>query len=549
MSLDHYDVIIIGSGPGGGSVAHRLAPSGKRILVIERGDYLPRERQNWNSKTVFVDGTYQTKETWFGADGSTFQPGLHYYVGGNSKVYGAALLRLRERDFGELRHCDGLSPAWPVPYDAFEPYYAEAERLFHVHGARGEDPNEPRSTGPFPYPPVSHEPAIEDLRRGFEKQDLHPFHLPLGILLDERNGAATSTSICIRCDAFDGFPCLLNGKADAQVICIDPTLACHPNVTLLTNAYATRLETDGSGRSVTAVMVERHGKTERYSADIVVVACGALSSALLLLRSHAPRHPDGLANGSGQVGRNYMRHNQSILMALMRKRNTTVFQKTLAVSDFYFGAPDWDFPLGLIQMCATSHGQQIRGEEVPHWLNDWLPETPFDKMADHSLDFWLSSEDLPRPENRIYYDGDKVVLDLHENNMEAHHRLKKKLEQIMSAAGAAPILLDRSLYLGKNIPVGGTAHQSGTLRFGTDPRTSVLDTNCKAHELDNLYVTDASFFPSIGAVNPTLTIIANALRVADHLRERLGVRHLPAGKPAPGNSRVLGLQGSEARAP
>ncbi len=252
----------------------------------------------------------------------------------------------------------------------------------------------------------------------------------------------------------------------------------------------------------------------------MVVACGALSSALLLLRSANDQHPRGLANGSGQVGRNYMRHNQSVLMALLREPNETVFQKTLAVSDFYFRSDDWEFPLGLIQMCATSHTDQIRGEALPEWLS-WLPDMPFEKMALHSLDFWLSSEDLPRPENRIFYEDGRVVLDLTENNMEAHHRLKKKLEHLLGVAGAHPVLLERRLYLGKNIPVGGTAHQAGTLRFGADPASSVLDLDCKAHELDNLYVTDASFFPSIGAANPTLTIIANALRVADRIKERI----------------------------
>ena len=269
------------------------------------------------------------------------------------------------------------------------------------------------------------------------------------------------------------------------------------------------------------VVVEREGREERYSADIVVVACGALSSALLLLRSANDKHPNGLANGSGQVGRNYMRHNQSVLMALLREPNETVFQKTLAVSDFYFGADDWKFPLGLIQMCATSHGAQIRAEALPQWL-EWVPKMPFEQMARHSMDFWLSSEDLPRPENRIAYDGERVVLDLTENNMEAHRRLRKKLEHILSAAGAQPVLLERSLYLGKNIPIGGTAHQAGTARFGADPAHSVLDLDCKAHEVDNLYLTDASFFPSIGSVNPTLTIIANALRVADKIKARLG---------------------------
>jgi choline dehydrogenase-like flavoprotein len=215
-----------------------------------------------------------------------------------------------------------------------------------------------------------------------------------------------------------------------------------------------------------------------------------------------------------------MRHNQSVLMALMREPNETVFQKTLAVSDYYFGSDDWDYPLGLIQMCATSHGAQIRGEALPGWL-ELMPKMPFDEMARHSMDFWLSSEDLPRSENRIRYDGERVVLEITEGDMEAHFRLRKKLEQILSKAGAHPALLERKLYLSQDIPLAGTAHQAGTARFGTDPVTSVLDTDCKAHELDNLYIADASFFPSIGAVNPTLTIIANALRVADRIKERL----------------------------
>ncbi len=519
--MTHYDLIVIGSGPGGASLAHRLAPTGKRILMLERGDYLPRSRDNWDSKIVFVDGAYQAKETWFGADGSEFHPGLHYYVGGNSKVYGAALFRLRERDFEAIQHKDGVSPAWPLKYADFEPFYTEAEKLFVVHGERGEDPLEPPTAAPYPYPPVSHEPKVQQLHDNLAAAGLHPFHLPLGIKLEEKNGVATPTSVCIRCNAFDGFPCLLNGKADAQVMCVDPAIAANPNFTLLTNAYVSRLQTDAAGKTVTGVHVTRDGQEEVYTADVVVVACGALSSALLLLRSASDAHPDGLANGSGQVGRNYMRHNQSVLMALMRRRNDTVFQKTLAVSDFYFGADDYEYPLGLIQMCASSDADQIKGEALPAWL-DWFPDMPFGEMARHSMDFWLSSEDIPLPENRIYYDGARVVLDVRETNMEAHRRLRKKLEHHLTAAGSHPVMIERSLYLGKDIPIAGTAHQAGTLRFGTDPANSVLDLNCKAHELDNLYVTDASFFPSIGSVNPTLTIIANALRVAEHLRERLG---------------------------
>ena len=517
---DHYDVIVIGSGPGGASLAHRLAGTGKRILMLERGDYLPRSRDNWDAKTVFVDGTYQAPETWYSGDGSVFHPGLHYFVGGNSKVYGAALFRLRERDFGEVQHKDGISPAWPLGYDVFEPYYTQAEVLYHVHGQRGEDPTEPWSNAPYAYPPVKHELRIQGLSDILQREGLHPFHLPLGIKLDQKpNGSATTYSPCIRCDAFDGFPCAVNAKADAQVICVDPTRAAHPNFTLMTNAYVTRLETDAAGRSVGRVHAIRDNALEQYSADIVVAACGALSSALLL-RSRSDAHPKGLANGSDQVGRNYVRHNMSIVMALLKEPNHTVFQKTLAVSDFYFGAEDWEYPLGLIQMCAKSHGEQIRGEVLPGHLS-WLPEMPFEKMAEHSIDFWLQSEDLPRPENRIRYDGERVVLDIRGGNEEAAKRLRGKLEGLLTPLGAWPHLIERRLYLGKDIPIGGTAHQAGTCRFGADPASSVLDLDCKAHELDNLYIADASFFPSIGAVNPTLTIIANALRVADRIKERL----------------------------
>lgn len=522
MSNDHYDLIVIGSGPGGATLAHRLAATGKKILILERGGFLPRETENWNANAVFVEGRYQAPDTWYTENGDKFHPGLHYYVGGNSKVYGAALFRLRERDFEAVAHADGMSPAWPLGYETFEPYYTEAERLFHVHGERGEDPTEPPTRVPYPHEAVAHEPRIQAINDSLRKQGLHPFHLPLGILLDQEDGRPTRASKCIRCDAFDGFPCVLDAKADAQVLCIDPMLAAHPNVTLLTHALVTRLETDQGGRRISAVHVDRHGQSECYSADIVVAACGALSTALLLLRSASSDHPNGLANGSDQVGRNYMRHNQSVLMALSREPNDAVFQKTLAVSDYYFGDAEWNLPMGLIQMMAKSHPDQIRAEALPSWLG-WLPDMPFDVMAHHAIDFWLSSEDLPRPENRITIDRDgRVQLALTENNMEGHRRLRDKLKHLLGPMGAHPQMIDRKLYFGQDIPISGTAHQAGTARFGTDPASSVLDLNCKAHEVDNLYVADASFFVSIGAVNPTLTIIANAMRVADHLQERMG---------------------------
>jgi choline dehydrogenase-like flavoprotein len=435
-------------------------------------------------------------------------------------MYGAALFRLRKEDFGEIEHRGGRSPAWPLAYEDLEPYYCQAEHLYQVHGQHGVDPTEPPASRPYPCPPVSHEPRIQELHDALVRQGYHPFPLPLGVLLDEKNGKPQHTSACIRCDAFDGYPCLVNGKADAQIICVEPSLK-YENVTLITNAFVERLETDSSGRSVSAVLVDHDAAKETYAADIVVVACGAINSALLLLRSACDKHPDGLANSSGVVGRHYMRHNNTAFMAVSRQPNPTKFQKTLGLNDFYFGAPDFPYPLGHIQMLGKSHGVTIAAE-AGTW-SQLMPEVPFDVLAHHAVDFWLTSEDLPDPNNRIMYDRDgKVILDLAENNMEGHRRLRAKLKDTLDSLDLHPHLLPRSLFLGKNIPVGGTAHQAGTVRFGTDPETSALDLNCKAHDLDNLYVVDGSFFVSVGAVNPSLTIIANALRVGDHLLERLG---------------------------
>jgi choline dehydrogenase-like flavoprotein len=514
MSTEHYDVIIIGSGAGGGTLTHRLAPSGKRILLLERGEYLPRERENWSSDAVFGEGRYKAPETWHDQDGNPFHPGIHYWVGGNTKMYGAVLLRLRQRDFETMRHADGVSPAWPLSYGDFASYYTEAERLYQVHGQRGSDPTEPPCDDPYPYPAVSHEPRIQHLADDLARAGHRPFLLPVGIMLDEQK---PQHSACIRCATCDGFPCLVQAKADAHVVCVTPALR-HPNVTLLTGAYVERIATNANGSEASEVLVRRNGDIERYRSDIVVVACGAINSAALLLRSANWAHPDGLANGSGVVGRHYMCHNNSALIAISRIPNPTRFQKTLGLNDFYFGAPDSEFPLGHIQMLGKTDAAIFQGEA--HYL---LPGITAEKIASHALDFWLTSEDLPDPENRVLVDRDGGIrLHYRPNNLDSHQRLTRKLRHLLEHIGCKPHLLPHNAYFGKRLPIAGTGHQNGTVRFGRDPRSSALDTNCRAHEIDNLYVVDASFFPSSAAVNPTLTIIANALRVGDHLLERLG---------------------------
>ena len=521
LMTNHYDVIIIGSGAGGGTLAYKLAPTGKRILILERGDYVPREQDNWSSRAVNLDGKYQTREIWFDKDGGALHPHTNYYVGGNTKFFGAALFRLRKEDFGEIQHHGGISPAWPISYDEMEPYYSEAEVLYHVHGQRNEDPTEPRASGPYPQPPVSHEPRIQQLSDDFAWLGLRPFHTPLGVMLDEKR---PRTSKCIRCGNCDGFPCLVYAKADAQVCAVDPALQ-NENVYLMTNAYVEKLSTDASGRRVSNVVVNHDGDRKELSADIVVSACGAINSAALLLRSRNDKHPRGLANSSDMVGRHYMGHTNSVLMALSKCPNPTIFQKSLSLNDFYFGSSEWNYPMGHISFVGKLDGEALKGG-APAIAPGWS----LDMMAKHSLDFWLTSEDLPDPKNRVTVDADgKIVLSYTPNNQEGHQRLIVKLKELMQQQSKCAIhgpachegLFARNLFVGQRIPLAGVAHQVGTVCFGNDPKSSALDKNCKAHDLDNLYVVDGSFFVSSGAVNPALTIMANALRVGEHLKERL----------------------------
>jgi choline dehydrogenase-like flavoprotein len=521
---NRWDVIIIGSGAGGGTLAYALASTSKKILLMERGDYVRRETANWDSRAVNLEGKYQTKEEWRDTEGKPLHPHTNYYVGGNTKFYGAALFRLRREDFGEIKHHGGVSPAWPIGYDEIEPYYLQAEHLYHVHGNRGEDPTEPRASGPYRHPAVSHEPRIQQLSEDFARAGLKPFHVPLGIQLNEQDPHASK---CIRCNTCDGFPCLVYAKSDAQTLCVDPALE-YPNVSLMTNAYVERLETSTNGTEVSRVVMKRDGVTESLSAGIVVISCGAINSATLLLRSANNRHPRGLANSSDVVGRHYMGHVNSVVMAISRCPNPTVFQKTLAVNDFYFGSDEWKYPMGHISFVG-----KLDGETLKAGAPAIAPGFTLDMMAQHSLDFWLTSEDLPDPKNRVTLDREgRIVLHYKPNNEEGHKRLITKLKELMNQQRDCPIhgkschvgLFGRSLFVGQRIPLAGVAHQNGTVRFGNDPATSALDRNCKAHDLDNLYVVDGSFFPSSGAVNPALTIMANALRVSDHLRERLGVK-------------------------
>lgn len=513
MTTNHYDVIIIGTGAGGGTLAHRLALSNKRILILERGTFLPQEKANWDTVQVVQRDRYHTAETWYDKNNRAFQPGTGYWVGGNTKVYGGVLFRWRERDFNQVVHQGGISPAWELNYQDFEPYYTQAEKLYQVHGQTGEDPTEPLGQENYPFPAVSHEPRIQEIHHDLQAKGLHPFHAPLAVKLNEvdrRLGA------CIRCDTCDGFPCLVNGKADADVTCVRPAVDAFPNVTLLTQAEVLRLHTSESGREVTHVEAQVAGERSMFSADIVVVSCGAINSAVLLLKSANDRHPQGLANRSDQVGRNFMKHQNGAIIGVTRKSNPTLFQKTLAVNDFYWGEPGFDYPMGHVQLLGKVNKDMIAAEAPK-----FAPGVALEEVAKRSVDWWLTAEDLPAPQNRVSVQADRIHLHYTDNNTQAFDRLLNRWITVLKSIDCGDSIIPLSFYFRKRLPIQGVAHQCGTCRFGSDAQTAVLNLNCQTHDINNLYVVDGAFFPSSAAVNPTLTIIANALRVGDHLLDRL----------------------------
>ena len=534
--MAHFDVVIIGSGAGGGTIAQRLAASGKSILILERGDQLTREAENWSPKAVFVQRRYRTQEKWYDKHDKPFQPNTHYWVGGNTTFYGAALMRLRGRDFGEVQHAGGVSPAWPISLTDLAPYYMEAETLWRVHGARGDDPTEEGTEPPYAFAPVHDDPGIAQLRGHWVAQGWKPFTLPLGINLDQ---AHPVTSPCIRCKTCGGYPCLLKAKSDARTIAIEPLMGME-NITLLTGRKVTRLETDPSGRTVTEVVCQTEQGEERWTGDIVVLAAGAANTAAVLLASANAAHPNGLANSSDQVGRNYMFHTLTAMVSLTAAHVDITFPKTLACNDFYWSDPDgsYDKPMGHIQLLEYMSGQTLEGQ-VSDWLPPGLmPDFISEGVAERMLSMLVISEDLPLPENRVRLSSDgRICLDYTYNNLEGHERLVKKLHASLDGfVDRAHPISQHHFDFGSLLPLYGTAHQAGTVRFGKDPKSSVLDVWCKAHELDNLYVTDTSFFPSIGSVNPTLTTVANALRVGDHLLDRMGRSTTPeraASAPGP----------------
>ena len=500
MQHERFDIIIVGSGAGGGTLAYALADSGARLLLLERGDFVPREVQNWDPAAVWKDLRYRTTEQWLDEGGEPFVPYAHYNVGGNSKFWGSVLYRLRRQDFESVSHVDGESPAWPIDYDTLAPYYDRAERLYQVHGLQGADPTDP-PRGPFPYPPIPHAKAMAGIVEQLRAFGLHPAPLPLGLIRPGEPGG------CQLCNTCNSFPCQVDAKSDADVCCVRPS-AAKASVTLWTRALARRVLTNAAGTRAEAVEVERDGQLRRVEAPLIIVSCGAVNSAALLLRSATDRHPDGLANSSGLVGRRYMAHLATMMQGFHPFRpNDTVFQKTVAINDYYFKGPDTPYPLGQIQSQGRTHGvmAQTVAPRVPLWA--------YDAWVARGVDWLAMTEDLPQAENRVTLATDgRIQLRYRPNNVRAHERLVREMKRILKRLGFWAVMTHS--HQARN-----TTHQCGTLVFGTDPRTSVLDPFCRTHDVENLFVVDASFFPSSAAVNPALTIIAQALRVADKIGE------------------------------
>ena len=489
------DVVIIGSGMGGGTLAWALKDTGLDVLIVERGQFLPREPENSQPDHVFLKKRYVTAAPWYDAKtGAPFQPGVYYWVGGNTKMYGACLPRFRRSDFEQTAHYDGQSPAWPFSYDDLEPFYGQAERLYEVHGTLGEDPTEPEHSTPYPFPPLEHEPVVEKFAEGLRRQGLHPFHMA--------NGMHVATDAERRADTTsDGSPSPTGAKSDADNRAVQPALASE-TVRLLLGGYVSRLETSPDGRAITRAVVQVGDQTVTIEAKTFVVSGGAVNSAALLLRSTSGQHPHGLGNSSALLGRNYMVHNSTFFIGINPlRRNTTAWQKTLGLNDFYEAGPNTPYPLGNLQMLGKLQAPMVKA------ARSWAPLWALNMVTDRSLDIYLTTEDLPRLHNQVSVEGDKIMINWTPNNLQPHRELVKRITRAVRRAGFPVVLTER-------MGIATNSHQCGTAVAGTHPASSVLNPDCRSHDIDNLYVVDSAFFPSSAALNPALTIAANALRVA-----------------------------------
>jgi len=480
-------VAIVGSGMGGSTTAYGLAKAGIDCIVIERGDYVKKEDANWSAREIFINQKYKPNEKWLDQNGKEFTPGLHYIVGGNTKVYGASLPRFRESDFAQIQHKEGISPAWPFTYNDLEPYYCAAEQLYKVHGTTGEDPTEPKRSKPFPYPPLAHEPYIANLLERLKKAGVKPHSNSMGVDL-------ASDGACIRCGTCDGFICKLDAKSDAQTCALNPAIKTG-HLKLERNLKVTKVVTNG--RRVEYLLAERDGVEVKIYAKKYVLSLGAVNTAALLLRSGQ------VANSSGLVGKNFMMHNNAHIAAFdARKTNDVTFQKTLSFSDWYFDGGN-GYPLGSVQLIGKVQGIMMKSYVTK------APLPVLNYIANRSVEFVVMNEDLPSLNNRVEITKSGGIQIFRKAlNTSAHKEMIRKTKRVLRKAGFQGIFV-------QPFDISMNSHQCGTSVAGIDPKKSVVDQYCKSHDLDNLYLIDGGFFPSSAAMNPALTIAAQALRVVD----------------------------------
>ncbi|HUG61734.1 MAG TPA: GMC family oxidoreductase [Methylomirabilota bacterium] len=490
------DILVIGSGMGGASFAAGIAGLGAKVTILERGKRLADSPENRDPRAIFQRGHFRPKEMWLDHEGREFNPGNYANVGGNTKFYGAVLIRYRREDFAEMAHEEGVSPAWPYPYETLEPWYTAAERLYEVRGDAASDPTEPPHSAPYPHPPVPDEPAIAVVRARMAATGLRPFSLPLGIDI-ERWLARAATP-------WDAYPNTDFGKSDAETCGLKQALL-DPDVTLVTETTVTRLVA-GEGGRIVAVEAVRGGERIVYRPGLVVLAAGAVQSAALLLESADEGHPAGIANRSDQVGRNFMNHNATAMLAVdPRWRNTSIYQKTLGINDFYLSDGIGGPPLGNVQLLGRVTAPILKANIGV------LPEWALKPVSDRAVDWYLITEDLPDPESRISVKDGRIHLNWARSNLGPHKRLVAAMRDRCRAAGF-PIVLAKAF--DRRTP----SHQCGTVRLGSDPAGAPVDPFGRAFDHPNLIVVDAGVLPTSAAVNPALTVAAHALRAADHVR-------------------------------
>jgi choline dehydrogenase-like flavoprotein len=499
---NHYDVILIGSGAGGGTLLGALSAAGHSVLLLERGGVMPLEDQNLSEADLFRKDRYHPEEKWFGTDGDPFSPQMVHAIGGNTKIWGGVLERMREQEFSGVKLQEGPSPDWELRYADLEPWYERGEEIYRVHGVAGADPTAPARTGPYPAAPRPLEPFLVELRSALERQGLHPYDLPL----------SWSDSA-------------VDPSGDAELFGVDPVRTCS-NVTVKEHARVVQLHVNPSGQEVRGVEVDIAGQHWLFRGHQVVLAAGAIGTPEILLRSATDHHVRGLANGSDQVGRNLMKPQLTTILQLATAPNSGRYARGHGITDFYWGDKNVDFPLGSIHSGGGVLQDALFAESPPvlSLVTKLLPDFGIDQLASRSITWWAMSAVRPDPHNRVLLRGSQLQINYTPNNREAHDRLVYRWIDCLKAVESDPLTLVTKaapVHPRGEAPLPVIGGACGTCRMGSDPATSVVNLEGRSHEVHNLWIVDASVLPSCPSVGIGLTVIANALRIAEAMKASL----------------------------